>query len=58
MKIIILDNSGRPVMHLGIEDVKLSKIAAKLGTPRATLHSYVERQGLLSAIRHFTTAKK
>ncbi|WP_261279566.1 hypothetical protein [Serratia liquefaciens] len=58
MKIVILDNSGRPVMHLGIEDVKLSKIAKRLNVPRATLHSMVERQGLLEAIRHYTTNKK
>ncbi|BEN01843.1 hypothetical protein SMETH2_19740 [Serratia marcescens] len=45
-------------MHLGIEDVKLSKIAKRLNVPRATLHSMVERQGLLEAIHHYATNKK
>ncbi|HBH6889300.1 hypothetical protein QO199_14895 [Serratia bockelmannii] len=54
----MLDAVGRPVMHLGIEDLKLSAIARKLNVPRPTLHSYVERQGLVEAIRHFSEKNK
>ncbi|EPF6562738.1 hypothetical protein KY218_003940 [Serratia marcescens] len=58
MKIVMLDAVGRPVMHLGIEDLKLSAIARKLNVPRPTLHSYVLRQGLTEAIRHFSEKNK
>lgn len=58
MKIVMLDAIGRPVMHLGIEDLKLSTIARKLKVPRPTLHSYVECQGLVEAIRHFSEKNK
>ncbi|MDF8317839.1 hypothetical protein [Serratia marcescens] len=58
MKIVMLDAVGRQVMHLGIEDLKLSAITRKLNVPRPTLHSYVERQGLVEAIRHFSEKNK
>ncbi|MEL5636305.1 MULTISPECIES: hypothetical protein [Serratia] len=58
MKIIVLDAVGRPVINLGLSDLKLSAIARKLNVPRPTLHSYVERQGLVEAIRHFSEKNK